>query len=588
MIKNKVLFFLLILVIYITHNWINFYYYAGNNVDFSKYYDFINYFSGFDVEIDYGQGALYYYLISIALKRNLSNLNFGNAESILSSSVHEVNLILYILGLLGLYSLLLLYKYDKKTIYLTLIILNFFPQSIYIRSVMKPEVFSFFLFIWSVYFVEKFLISKNLVDLVKSVPFFVLLVNTKASLAAMAVIYFLFFYSKVITQIKKKNLILIFVFIIFLISLIQFENYSLTGLTPFERVYEEEYDNTANPSIIFRMNILEVLKNPFFKYDYQEQFYSIHAKSVINLTLLDTFGDHFNQLFDFSGNYFSKERKNIFVESSNSFINNNREVRYSGIFSFFVINKLDHIRKIISVILSLFFYFGIFYSSIKLKSQRKFFLAPIIGILVLYINSLGFPSNNFNPYKGDTFKAFYYSYLLIISFSFFVSYFIKNNKKIINYFVLPLFVTTVIFIGGHPKQNSQQMSERIIATNEYSLFCEVNNFLIFENSILKKIHPSGNIEGYKSDCKEYSSSKIIFENTFDDYLSINKPYCFTNDELNVNVSNSNMCRVFWLLESKKINDGKNKIPIIALLYFLTSITLVFTKFKKPMFKGKKE
>ena len=93
-----------------------------------------------------------------------------------------------------------------------------------------------------------------------------------------------------------------------LVLTVQIENYNITELNPFERVYEEEYDYKANPSILFRTNLIEVFRNPYFKYDYQDNFYSIHAKSIINLTILDTFGDHFNQLFDSSINYFSKNR----------------------------------------------------------------------------------------------------------------------------------------------------------------------------------------------------------------------------------------------------------------------------------------
>ena len=247
-----------------------------------------------------------------------------------------------------------------------------------------------------------------------------MLINTKASIAAMTVVYFLISYFKLLKLIKTKLLLILFLIFIILSSLIIFENYSITGHLPTDRVYEEEFDYKADKSIIYKFNISEVITDPFFKYDYETNFYSIHAKSVINLTLLDTFGDHFNQLFDYSGNYFSKHRKDVFVSDSEIILTKSRQINYRGPFAGFVVNKLDHFRKLLSVLFSLVFYLIIFFLSYKEKGVRKFYLAPIVGIFILYLNALGIPSNNFNPFKGDTFKAFYYVPLLSVSFCFLI------------------------------------------------------------------------------------------------------------------------------------------------------------------------
>ena len=82
----------------------------------------------------------------------------------------------------------------------------------------------------------------------------------------------------------------------------QFENFKMNNLI-FERAYEENYDNTANPSILFRVNIKQLFTEPFLKYDYGDLSYSVHANSVLNITILDTFGDHFDQLFDSDLNF---------------------------------------------------------------------------------------------------------------------------------------------------------------------------------------------------------------------------------------------------------------------------------------------
>ena len=95
--------------------------------------------------------------------------------------------------------------------------------------------------------------------------------------------------------------------------------------------------------------------------------------------------------------------KNIFVDDSETLITKKEKLitqELSNILKY----KLDHLRKIVSVLWSIIFYFSIIYLSFKNKKSRKFYLAPFAGIVLLYINSLGVPSNNFNPIKGDTFN----------------------------------------------------------------------------------------------------------------------------------------------------------------------------------------
>ena len=194
----------------------------------------------------------------------------------------------------------------------------------------------------------------------------------------------LIFYIKILRSINIKQICLLAVIFIFLVFLVQIENYRITQLLPFERVYEEEYDFKAEPSILFRTNLVEVFKNPFFKYDYQDNFYSIHAKSVINLTILDTFGDHFNQLFDSSINYFSKNRKDIFINESNSLINMDRQIKYNGPFSYLLINNLDHLRKILSSLISIVFYILLIYFSLINKKKVNIFCSICWNICSLY------------------------------------------------------------------------------------------------------------------------------------------------------------------------------------------------------------
>ena len=55
-------------------------------------------------------------------------------------------------------------------------------------------------------------------------------------------------------------------------------------------------------------------------------------------------------------------------------------------------------------------------------------------------------------------------------------------------FIFPLiFILSTLFVfAGHP-ENSQFLSEHLVSVNQHSIFCNINNYLIYENEILKKL-----------------------------------------------------------------------------------------------------
>ena len=71
LIKKYKFLLVLLISIFISQNWINLFYISSRNPDFSKYYDYINYFMGLNIEIDYGQNSLYYFLVTSLLKIKL-------------------------------------------------------------------------------------------------------------------------------------------------------------------------------------------------------------------------------------------------------------------------------------------------------------------------------------------------------------------------------------------------------------------------------------------------------------------------------------------------------------------------------------
>ena len=146
------------------------------------------------MQFDFGQGVIYYYLIYLNFSNNLSIINITNIDTIISNSIIEVNSILFFFGLIGIYKLLKLYNYKFQNIILALFLLNFFPQMIYMRSVMKPEILTFAMFSWILFLVEKAKKSKNIKFLYLVVPFASILLNTKASLAGCLSCFFVFLF----------------------------------------------------------------------------------------------------------------------------------------------------------------------------------------------------------------------------------------------------------------------------------------------------------------------------------------------------------------------------------------------------------
>ncbi len=574
---------ILVFSTYATHVWINSFYIAPRNVDFSKYYDYINYFLGLNVDIDYGQGILYYYLISIAIKRKIDIIDFYNSELIISSAVHNVNLIFFITGLIGLYYLLKLKNFKNDIIIISLIVLVFFPQTIYMRAVMKPEIIGFAFLPWIILFIEKFIDKGNIKFIYYAVPFLAIVINSKASTAGMIIIFLLFSYWSLLKKIKFKNIFIIFVLLLSVVSILQIENYGVTNNSIIDRPYDKEYDFRAEPSVLYKVSVLDLVREPFFKI--ADTGESVHSRSLINLLLLDSFGDHFNQLFDFQANYFMQYRKDFVVNDSEVFITPKREINYTGPFSSIIISNLDHLRKMTSLFWSTIFYVFVIVFSLNIKKYRKFYLAPLSGIFLLYINSLGVPSNNFNPIKGDTFKAFYFGSLLSISFIFMVAILLKRVK--IMKFIFPLiFILSTLFIAGHPRENSQFLSEHLVSVNQHSIFCNINNYLIYENEILKKIFPSGNINNIISNCKPVKISSAG-DSARVKYDEANLKNCVNEDNEILNnsyenaSSNTTSCRIYTF---EQVQANRNlvqyRFPYFSVLMSLVSLLFILDELSK--------
>lgn len=561
-----------VISLYFSTIWINFYYISPKNVDFHKYYTYINYFLGGGNFIEYGQGVIYYFLVSLVFKQYIKDVNSEELEIALSYSVQNLNLIFYVIGLIGLYKLMKLKNINLKIIFAVLTVINFFPQVLITRALMKPEIIAIALLPWIIYILEIYYINQNFRYLFLILPFLVLVLNSKATIAVMTLLYLLTFYSKeILSNVGFRKLSFLILSTLISLFLIQIETYKVTNNKIYERPYDKVYDNKAPISILFKANLYSVFREPFLEYTDQNTFYSIHAKSVINLTLLDSFGDHFNQFFDSDLNYFYHNRKEfIQISDKNSFDSVSRNIYYNGPLKEYLAIGLDHLRKIFSVILSLI-YFSILFLLLKTdKKMKKYYLSPFIGIAVLYLLSI---SGSYSPFKGDTIKSFYYSFLTVISLAFVLAKVFDKNKKLILPIII-FFPLIIFFIGGHPKNNNQALSEHIISSNSYSIFCKINNTLIFENNFLNRIHYSGNTNNFKSNCgnRGMNFGKISAKKNFDGKEIL----CIENNKVVKMFSAYTVCRDVII---SNINSGEIKnnylIPFYSIFNLILIIFIIF-------------
>ena len=82
---------------------------------------------GLNVEIDYGQNSLYYFLVTSLLKNKIEIITFGNLDFVISFSVQNLNLLLFIFSLFGFYQLLKEMNFKNNTIFVSLTLFCFFP-----------------------------------------------------------------------------------------------------------------------------------------------------------------------------------------------------------------------------------------------------------------------------------------------------------------------------------------------------------------------------------------------------------------------------------------------------------------------------
>ncbi len=413
-------------------------------LDFNKYVVNLQLFSGKDVEVYDSNGSLYFW--SIANFSGFRNDLYSSRDlsTLINNKIQFINLMYYLIGLLGLGLLLKIKKVNPLHILLSFSILNFFPSAFYFRLTMKPEIMAFailpWLFILFTYYFEQSN-NFNTYTLIITLSF---ALTIKGSITGMVILSLLFLYRKKLIRIRDNLLLLVGTFT--LSSLLLYFNFVVTGKFLFGRpnVVDEsllnKWNHTADLSFFTNVDLRNLYENPL-KY--------LHSDSFISITLLDTLSDYFTFFWKHNenGNYFQHDK-----------------IQYTD--NFLIQNFLP---DYISIIFTLTFYILVVVLYIYGINNKEFLLLPFCGILILIINSLGFPNKNFDPTTGDLFKVHYYSFLISISFVFLLTYFYKkfNYTQYLSMLLIPMFLITM----GFPKNLSEENLNGVLSKLEYTSIC---------------------------------------------------------------------------------------------------------------------
>jgi len=482
----KILFFL---TGYISLMITNLFYMSTISPDFNRYKLYLYYFFGGQTDFLPEQGFIYFFIIALFCKLQIQNFN-GDFENLMNSVGNQANFnisnlsafenkihlgiqygnfVIFMFGIFGIYQLLKIRNTSLIDIYKILTIVTILPLSLQLRLTMKPEILAFALFPFVILFYEKYLKNKNTYDLIALATTTSVILTLKASITGMILVVFGI---KLLSNLKKINIrkITILIFItICLVSAISYENYSISNYSIFERSElsdyfdQDEYNNRVTPDVFFNINLQDLILNPDKNY---------HANSLVGITLIDTFGDYFNEYWNKDYTFLKTYRKQ-FIQSGSSL---DVDIEKNVLTVPFPIFNLEKIRKLFGLSLSILFFIQIFKIFRNKHNDKIYIISPLFGILILMLSALGFPENNFNPETGDTFKAYYYSFLSILALSLVLQNYVKNNS--LSFFKIAIYIPVIFFLIGFPMENNTYLDNQLYIQNSYTLTCSMDKHLI--------------------------------------------------------------------------------------------------------------
>lgn len=474
--SNEKLFYIFFFLSLIWLKEINYLFYDINqSPDFKKYFVYFEHFFS-NNPTNHEHGLSYYYLQSLHLNTFFSNQ--PNLELALHKSVSDVNLYLFVIGLVGIYKLFKFFKFSNKSIALTLLFLNFFPPAISLRLVYKPEILAFSLFPWIIYLLEKFKKTQQKSYLLMAIPLLVMTVTLKGNILVIVCLYLLISNYKVFSLLKISSIMSLTLFLVILFSVVTIENNRSNGKNILDiqsgASLESNYDFKAPKSIIYKTNFYKLFSSPVKH---------THADSFIAITLLETSGDYFDLYWDNDATQYFKSRLKIFnFEQSNEIKFPKIDIENKTITIFQQRSTDVYIYETLALILSIILFVSLFSAIIIAPEYRIYLAAIFLGMAVILVHAItGYPKNNFDPLVGDTFKPLYYSFILLFSFSFAIV--LCFEKKIFKFRHLVVYCLLIVFILGFPKKDFSEIDGVFIQKIEHSTFCTVEKKIYIDKSL---------------------------------------------------------------------------------------------------------
>ena len=490
--SNEKLYVVLFVLSLIWLKEINYLFYDINqSPDFKKYLVYFEHFFS-NNPTNHEHGLTYYYLQSLHLNTFFSNQ--PDLEFALHKSVSDVNFYLFVIGLIGIYKLLMFFKFSKNSIVLTLLFLNFFPPAISLRLVYKPEVLAFSLFPWIIFLVEKFKKTQRKSYLIMAIPLLVMAVTLKGNILVIICIYLLISNYKVFSLLKISSIMYLTLFLIMLFSVITLENNRSNGKNILDiqsgASLESNYDFKAPKSIIYKTNLYKLFSSPVKH---------THADSFIAITLLETSGDYFDLYWDNDATQYFKSRLKIFNFEQSSEIKFPKIDRENRTITIFQQRSTDiYIYETLALILSIILFVTLLGALVISPEYRIYLIAVFLGMAVILVHAItGYPKNNFDPLVGDTFKPLYYSFTLLFSFSFAIV--LSFEKKIFKFRHLIVYCLFIVFILGFPKKDFSEIDGAFIQKIEHSTFCEVEKNIYIDKSLDLKVNCNPNYKNMITD-----------------------------------------------------------------------------------------
>ena len=442
--------------------------------DINKYFIYFDHFFN-NQTTNKEHGLMYYYLQS--LNYSIFYSDFQNFDLFIHKSIQQVNFYIFIFGLTGYFYLLRFFNFTLNVIFPTLLFINFFPPSISMRLVFKPEILAFALLPWIIYLLEKYLDSKDIKNLIFSIPLIVSIISIKGNVLVIISIYLFFSYFRIFINVPKKSLIYLSLVILISFITLSLENNSANGKTILDiqsgSAIEENYNFKAPRSIVYKTDMYGLISSPI-KHN--------HADSFIGITLLEISGDYFDLYWDNNATEFFKNRKKIFTFVQSNEIKKPELDKTSSSVIIYQQRMTDvYLYETIGLLLSIFLFYFLIIEALKKSVFRKFLLASFLGMAVLLFHSItGVPKNNFDPLVGDTFKPLYYSFVLIFSFAILVAVLLSKKQRRIIY--LGIYCSLIVFILGFPKSNEFEANLDMTQKIEASIYCPVEKLIYLDNN----------------------------------------------------------------------------------------------------------